>query len=251
MYRADLHKITEQLETYFCKRRYQSANIAGYLRNFPTSELFVNDEKVISFIAVRDDDCILTDMVLDSFLPLLGGLLTAGGQFTFAGTDITLADKIIQRYAARVLWRNPCYLYYCPTNVDEIAVPPGCKIDDIDIRYAGLIDENYTYRWEGSLEDIRECLLNRPASAVFVDGEPVSWALLHRDGTMGIMFTLPLYRRKGYADAVMANLVNKTIASRRLPFAHIVHGNTASVGLATKTGFKYSHDVAWFEFIAK
>lgn len=245
MYRADLNKIGRQLEIYYSKRPLKSANIAGYLRNFPASELFVDDEDNISFVAVRDGNRILTDMLSDSYIPLLKGLLTSGGSFTFAGVELELADKIIQRLGGRVVWRNPCYLYYYPCNTAEPATLAEGRLAAIDIRCAELIDKHYTYRGQGSLEDIRECIQNRPSSAVYIDNMPVSWALLHRDDTMGILYTLPSFRHKGYAYVVMADLISKTLASGRLPFAHIVYGNTASVKLSEKSGLKYSHDIAW------
>lgn len=246
MHRSDQSKIKRQLDIYYSKRPQESANIAGYLRNFPSSELFVDDEDNISFVAVRDGGRILTDMLSDSYIPFLKKLLISGSNVTFSGVELGLGDKILQYCAGRVIWRNPCYLYYFPDNYANAIAPKAGRLGDIDICHAGLIDRHYNYRGEGSLQDIQECIQNRPGSAVYIDNQPVSWALLHRDDTMGFLYTLPNYRHNGCAYAIMADLINKTIASKRLPFAHIVHGNTASVKLTEKSGLKFSHDVVWF-----
>jgi predicted GNAT family acetyltransferase len=93
---------------------------------------------------------------------------------------------------------------------------------------------------------IKDNLINRPSSFYRVDNEPVAWVMLHRDNSVGIMYTKEAYRGKGLAYQLSMDILDQVISSNNIPFIHINIGNDASYNLAAKCGFKRYKEVFWF-----
>ena len=73
-----------------------------------------------------------------------------------------------------------------------------------------------------------------PSAAVWLDGKPVSWCIMHNDKSLGMLYTMPEHRHKGYALQVMTALCNAVIAQGDTPYAYIRRDNVASQKLAEK-----------------
>ncbi|MFZ5969836.1 MAG: GNAT family N-acetyltransferase [Bacillota bacterium] len=222
-------------------------NMLGIMENVPEAEIYVDDlvqpkgvfiKKGYFHYIYTEEDAFL-DEVLDTFF--------REGFFGFSGVDDRLAEKIKSRFD--VTWENPCVLYYMPEenlNTELIKNP----VRAVDIKDAETVDSFYTYRSPGSLKAIKEDIMERPSSAVYVNGEIACWVLVHEDNSMGIMYTKDEHRRKGYAVDVTIDLAAKIIDGGRIPFLQIVEGNQMSPGLAKKCGFELCGQVSWFGFMA-
>jgi hypothetical protein len=116
----------------------------------------------------------------------------------------------------------------------------------LDPKWAPLVDEHYPYKGSHSLNEIISNLKNRPSSAIFVEGEPVCWVMVHDDDSMGIMHTMEEHRRKGYAVDVTIDLCRQIFERGEKPFLQIVETNEQSPGLALKCGFVPYCTVDWF-----
>ena len=110
----------------------------------------------------------------------------------------------------------------------------NCKQDirPMSPAYAKQISDGTHYH--APIEDIIDVLARHPSAAVYVDGKPVCWCLLHLEKSLGMLYTEPEHRRKGYALEVMTALCNKVIAKGDIPYAYIVCDNIASLSLAEK-----------------
>lgn len=97
-------------------------------------------------------------------------------------------------------------------------------------------------------EEIEECLDNRLSSAIYIDGKPVCWALLHKEYSLGMLYTVEQYRNRGLALQVISHLCNQVIAQGMTPYAYINKGNVASENLAPKYNLNYQCDVYWCGF---
>lgn len=142
-------------------------------------------------------------------------------------------------------WEEPCKLLYLKPE-DFKPVDNRLNLADGTTDLAEIINEHYTFKDESSLYFIEESLRNRPSSVYYADGEPVAWVLVHRDDSMGIMYTKDAYRGKGIAYDLSMNLLNKLIVCGKTPFIHIGLENTASFKLAEKCGFKPYETIYWF-----
>lgn len=145
-----------------------------------------------------------------------------------------------------IKWEEPCYLYYLEEHNLNTSLLNHC-VDSLTEKDAELVNEFYTYKDENSIEYIRDCIISRPSSVVRDEqGNPVSWALIREDGSMGVMYTLKEHRGQGYANSVSVDLAKKAFDLGLTPYVHIVKGNTPSVKLAENLGFKFHCDVMWF-----
>ena len=128
------------------------------------------------------------------------------------------------------MWENNCDLYVW----NGQPLPHVCtqEIRPMLPKYAQKISDGTFYH--AAINDVLDCLRRHPSAAVFVDDEPVCWCLLHLEKSLGMLYTLPEHRHKGYALEVMTALTNKVIERGDVPYAYIVKDNVASMNLAQK-----------------
>lgn len=145
-----------------------------------------------------------------------------------------------------IKWEEFCHLYYLDEkNLDLSLI--SHRVDSLKLTDAPIVNEYYTYKDVDSLEYIESCIKERPTSVIRdEDGNPISWAVIREDGSLGIMYTLREHRSKGYAVSVSVDLAKKAFDNGIVPYVHIVKGNTPSVNLAKSIGFKYHCDIVWF-----
>lgn len=60
----------------------------------------------------------------------------------------------------------------------------------------------------------------------------------HPEGSMGLLYIFPKFRRKGYAEETERFLIAKCLETGRTPYGHVVFGNDASMHLQEKLGFE-------------
>jgi len=170
----------------------------------------------------------------------------------FCGLPEELASKVRETLTDYQLeWDENCYLYYLPEeNKGKLPLEtplPSLKPADVD-----LVNHYYTYKEEGSREYLLDCIVNRPSSVIHNEkGEPVSWALVREDNSMGVMFTVEEYRKKGLAKKITMDLIKKVVDQGSIPYVHIVDTNTTSQNLAKEMGFVHWGKIQWFGLTKK
>ena len=169
--------------------------------------------------------CLKTDSAdfVEAVLQML-----SGKQVEFSGVDPFVTEML--RARCDFLWETNTYLY--AWNGEPLSYQCKQEIHPMSKEYAQKVSDGTHYH--APIEDIVECLERHPSVAIYVDGEPICWCLLHLDKTLGMLFTEPEYRRRGYALEVMTALCNKVIARGDIPYAYIVVDNVASQNLAAK-----------------
>lgn len=145
-----------------------------------------------------------------------------------------------------IKWEEFCHLYYLEEESLDLTLKSH-EVDSLNLSDAGIVNEFYTYKEDGSLEYIKKCIEKRPTSVIRDEnGNPISWAVIREDGSLGIMYTLKEHRGKGYAVSVSVDLAKKAFNLGITPYVHIVRSNTPSINLAKTLGFKYHCDIVWF-----
>lgn len=213
-------------------------NIRGVLEN-TNFKAFVDNEELPQNIYIEDDYFTFMYAEDQTFIHAFDEQVK-DDYFAFSGTN----EAVLQYYLQHGLihWKNTCSQYhYDGDKFDDVMA-----LDSLTIEDAKFVDDNYEYKNENSLKKIERAISKRPSSCMRVDGEIVSFVLLHDDDSIGYMYTVPEYRGKGYAYELTKDIVNKTIDSGRIPYVQIVKGNYKSEKLAEKSGFVYHGDVHWF-----
>ena len=98
---------------------------------------------------------------------------------------------------------------------------------------------------------IKNLIVNFPTCCITdKQGQPLSWLLLYDYCALGILYTLPEHRGKGYAK-VLINAMAKWLRAEGYPvYCFIEEENVVSYKLFKNMGFvdDPSYRAAWFEF---
>lgn len=133
---------------------------------------------------------------------------------------------------------------------DDVKIP---KVNNTEIRPltkddAVLVDSKWPYRGDESIEYVRSRIENGVGYGIDDNnGELVAWCLTHGDSSMGFMYVMEGYRNKGYAFDISLKVINHLREIGKIPFVHIIRGNTKSLNLAKKLGFYVVSEVNWFK----
>lgn len=167
-------------------------------------------------------------------------------EYFYSNVEKSVAEILLKNISPK--WTTYCRIMkYGKPNAPKFTVPKNAEVRPIDLKWLDLINDNYTYKDEYSREKIKEEITSRPSCAVYVDGKPVAWNLIHSDYSMGAMFVQPEYRGNGYAYIAAASLIGMVLAEGMTPYVQIVSDNVASLSLAAKLGFTHVFDAYFFE----
>ena len=87
------------------------------------------------------------------------------------------------------------------------------------------------------IEDDLQKVVRRGSVLLGYEGDRlVGFAGEHLEGSMGLLYVLPEYRRRGFGAALENVLIARTLEQGLIPFGHVVKGNDASVRLQEKLG---------------
>ena len=146
----------------------------------------------------------------------------------FSGVDPFVTKLLRSHFEFE--WETNTYLYVW--NGQPLSYECKQEIRPMLPQFAQKISDGTHYH--APIEDVVDYLLRHPSAAIYVDGRPICWCLLHLEKSLGMLYTEPEHRRKGYALEVMTALCNMVIAKGDVPYAYIVCDNVASQNLALK-----------------
>ncbi len=141
---------------------------------------------------------------------------------------------------------HPCGMFRVePSGFRPGGMPDGaaCRAEPLRREDAALVTRHWAYGEDETYPLSR--IVGAPTACIRVGGRPVAWALIHFDGSMGMVHTLDEHRRKGFARAVVSALVEARFRAGRTPYCFIVDGNDTSVRLFEGLGFFRQADLAW------
>ena len=167
------------------------------------------------------------------------------GFYGFSAVEDTLAQAVYKHFFLH--WYEPTERYVFIDEVPNEQSP--YPVVSIEIEEAKGIDDRYEYQQEGSLDRIKDAILNRPTSAIYIEGVISSYVLVHEDNSIGYMYTREEHRQKGLGYWVTLDILRKMKALKHVPFVEINKRNLKSQGLARKTGFVKDAFTPWFGII--
>ncbi len=167
------------------------------------------------------------------------------GFYGFSGVHGDLASQIYGNYFLH--WFEPTERYVLKADLPVETCP--YQVVKVPIEEAQGIDDRYEYKQDGSLDRIKDAILNRPSAAIYIDGQIASYVLVHEDNSIGYMFTLDAYRKLGLGYWVSIDIVKQIQRLGIVPFLEINKANFKSQGLAGKLGFEKDAFTPWFGII--
>ena len=95
-------------------------------------------------------------------------------------------------------------------------------------------------------DELRQ-IVERKKLLLGYDGEQcVGFVGEHLEGSMGLLFVFPAFRRKGYAAALERFMISRTLAEGYTPFGQVEKNNPASLALQKKIGMTVSENlISW------
>lgn len=225
-------------------------NIKGRISNDPaTLNIY---EKHDFFVAEQDGFIIPSDENPETFLEEMETYLKERNHFkeiNFAGIPKSQFNQLASKF--KVVWEEFCWLFlYDTIGVDNLS--NKLQVDGLEVRLDHLreddiqqVFEYYTYKDDG-IGYIEDVVKKQITLCARVDDKLVSWVVQRGDGSMGIMYTLKEYRRKGIGEWLSKHLINRILEKGEIPYLHIVVENAPSIALAESLGFKRHSEIVWF-----
>lgn len=125
------------------------------------------------------------------------------------------------------------------------------KISSLNTSHIDLV--NSTWKFGGNAtgySTIENLIKNFPSSCITdQQGQPVAWILMYDYCAMGLLYTLPEHRGKGYAKVLISSMVKQIRANGYPVYTYIEVDNEVSYRLFKKLGFinDPSYQAAWFQ----
>lgn len=172
------------------------------------------------------------------------------------GTNLCHEETIMSVAAANGATGNMVALCHVlrledPSHLPEID-SGNIQVSSLDESHISLVNEAWKFgRGEHSMKFIQNLVRNFPSCCVLDDnGQPVAWILTYDYSAMGMLYTMPQHRRKGYAKILISAISKKLFYMGYPVFCFIEEENLFSLNLFKSMGFKDepSYRNAWFTF---
>ena len=145
----------------------------------------------------------------------------------------------------RLVRENPVGMYTLRKE-DFTPFREGPSVESLREEDAPILAANSPYE-EGAAY-ASECIRRAPNSAVRIEGELASYMLVHRNGSIGMLYTAEKFRNRRLGRLVVSSLVEKQFERGRTVYCYILDRNTPSQRVFTSLGFKKTADVYWIAF---
>ncbi|XP_047207545.1 glycine N-acyltransferase-like protein 3 isoform X2 [Girardinichthys multiradiatus] len=126
------------------------------------------------------------------------------------------------------------------------------RISSLNFSHVDIVNKTWKFGGdEKGYRNIKNLISNLPTCCIMdTQGEPVAWILVYDYCAMGILYTLPEHRGKGYAKVLISNMTKKLHAEGYPVYCFIEEDNMVSYKLFQNMGFTEdaSYRAAWFEF---
>ena len=98
--------------------------------------------------------------------------------------------------------------------------------------------------WRHAVPSMRPYIQNllqvNPSAGVYINGTPVAGVVFHGIGFIGMLYTLPKYRKKGYGQLCMKHLMRRLGEEGYFPACSVDLENHASQSFQRSLGLKES-----------
>ncbi|KAL3972228.1 T-cell acute lymphocytic leukemia protein [Sarotherodon galilaeus] len=178
--------------------------------------------------------------------------------FSIGGLDVSHAPMLKQVSSdRRVKYKTDILvhlLYLQDTNYLHMPAinSSGISISSLDESHIGLVNQTWKFgKDDVAVAMIRNMIANFPSCCVLdAERKPVSWILTYPSCAIGMLYTLPEHRGKGYAKILVSSLAKRNHALGYPVYSFIEEENAVSYRLFANLGFTEdpSYREAWFGY---
>lgn len=233
---ADLESIKNFLRQDIIK----NINLLYFMENYPVSYILRYENSVL--MRGESDHCwtYISSGRMDEFSEIIKKLKTEDKYFAVI-EDWMQPELLKDR---KCVWNFSTVRRYLP---DDIIIPKrfNYELTWLEPEDALYIFEHSDYKEYSSLEYITERIKNGTSAGVRISGKLIAWAMTHDDTAIGFLRVDEEYRNKGYAEAVLVEMISKTRDIGKIPYVHVEKSNVKSMRLTTKLGFVDDRNVSW------
>ncbi|XP_034008365.1 glycine N-acyltransferase-like protein 3 [Trematomus bernacchii] len=179
--------------------------------------------------------------------------------FLIGGFDISHAP-ILKEVSSHRGINNRCYtavrLLYLPDSTHLLKPAADSelesRISSLNLSHVDLV--NTTWKFGGNKQGYRniENLISNFPSCCITDGQgqPLSWILVYDYCALGLLYTLPEHRGKGYGKVLVSTMAKRLHSQGYPVYCFIEEENDTSYKLFKNLGFieEPSYRAAWLEF---
>jgi ribosomal protein S18 acetylase RimI-like enzyme len=212
-----------------------------YDLQLPDVRILVDDPQTPRAALVSHDG-----LLWDAFSPdaaVARGMLDAfqpDGRAILFGLPRPLLEHV--RRSFEVVTELPATLYVLAAPADFRPAPEAEPPGALAPQHAALVADAWTVHDFDSpkarLDYVRSCVARGPTAAVLHEGRPVSFVVLHSDGSVGMLHTEPAFRGRGLARRCLSQLVRRLLARGSAVFCYVAEDNVASGALMEATGLR-------------
>lgn len=198
-------------------------------------------------IAKRDDALLIRDRVSGAYflacedaaagIPLLDRI--GHGADLLMVSDAAIGNAAFERYGFSE--KTECFqvVYY--------GEKPPCSaaltVRTADMGDLPMLTESYQLI---SPEELEEVVRRQGVLLGYEEDRLVGFIGEHLEGSMGLLYVFPDYRRRGFAAMLQTQLIARTLERGFLPFGQVEKSNRASLALQQKLGMTCSDDlIVW------
>ncbi|XP_029963246.1 glycine N-acyltransferase-like protein 3 [Salarias fasciatus] len=164
--------------------------------------------------------------------------------------EVSSDREVNSRYhtMVRLLYLPEVSCLHSPATDSELE----SRISSLKPSHVSLV--NQTWKFGGNQQGynyIRHLISNFPSCCIMDEhGQPVSWIMVYDYGALGVLYTLPEHRGKGYAKVLISTLAKNLLAERHPVYCCIEEDNSLSYKLFKNLGFieDPSYRPVWLEF---
>ncbi|KAM4598851.1 glycine N-acyltransferase-like protein 3 [Fundulus diaphanus] len=147
-------------------------------------------------------------------------------------------------------------LLYLP-DISQLLTPDAesqleSRISSLNLSHVDIVNKTWKFGGnEKGYRNIKNLISNFPTCCILdTRGEPVAWILVYDYCALGILYTLPEHRGKGYAKVLISTMAKKLHAEGYPVYCFIEEDNEVSYKLFQNMGFTddASYRALWFEF---
>lgn len=199
-------------------------------------------------LAEREDALLVRDRISGAYLlacedaeigiPLLERYVGQGCDLLMV-SDASLGNAIFERL--RFSEKLECFqvAYYG----EKPSCETGLTVRTADVHDLGLLVENYR---QIDPEEMEKVVKRGSVLLGYDQGRPVGFIGEHLEGSMGMLYVFPEYRRRGFGAALQKHLIARTMEQGYIPFGQVEKGNLASLALQEKLDMTRSENlIVW------
>ncbi|XP_051504666.1 glycine N-acyltransferase-like protein 3 isoform X2 [Myxocyprinus asiaticus] len=178
--------------------------------------------------------------------------------FLIAGCDVSHSPLMKEIAASRGVTMKGSSLVHLmtlpePNQLPELMNSHLFRVSVLNVSHVDVVNKAWKYGGdEKGYKNILNLISHFPTCCITDENnQPVSWVLLYDYCAIGMLYTHPEHRGKGYAKALVTTMAKRLHSQNYPVYCFIEEYNQISYNLFTSLGFtEYpSYRAEWYEFI--